>query len=1141
MFKFFKPKLPFNFKFRLRNPFQRRVKRLYRIWKRFLAQIPPIFRRTIQSYDNFFIVLGDAQSGKSQLIRKYIEKEQDVYSFETMYTAEPEAQFYIGSKYVVGELSWPFIEDRSIETRKELIHLFEHLFSHRNPTCVVSYNPTYWARQDGERVEQHARLLLNKLSLLTHITNKPVKVRIALTHLDKIRGYLEFTRAMQACGGSFELSLSAYETANLKETLQSYEHYLTFILKTGSAKEYINALNFFKELPELFSTIDRFIRATMQKGTEKRAIVLERLFFTSSHQSDLTALFACKQSVSPSVFIRRHILKHQVTCLALLLLSASYIGGRYLFESRQLKEMSRGITTLERYQSQDSLDQILPVLYRLPKKDPCDRSLLLLPSFFYPSYSKLSKEFIEYSTKYILLPKLKKTLSEGNSEIKTMYSLGMLCATNTNKLGQLILENSQEWSNVLNLPRNFIDFHIRLCSQPLTKEIKSLESHFNLYFNTALTSCQPWVLFLEQLSEIIARPSLIESSIKEVKEEAKRLLSDLDKLKKHRLTPHVCKLLMEEGIPEVQDIFYKKVDTFQRLKGYSESLYDLLSYIQKTSLDLPSLCDCNLTTFLSRIQDLLSSNEAERPPYSYNLDERDLPFEAKNWESLIVAYQAKHLIQDYISHNRESEGGVFFKNALTTPDDISLSYLEEDFPQFKGETKIPGLYTLNAYETNIHSICNKLSRINDSKLIEIELRSQITKFISHDVEAYAKQYRRFYQGLFQRFDCAPTSLEEAKKLAFHLSESSSHFITFLHSLKQNLTLPSTDLPVLQPMKHLSEFQFLNILIDDINNPAEFANYQEILKEMLDELSDKESTCLKEGVGLLERLLTAPSKISLAILTHSPDSYHARVTNWLQKSEVPLRYHPFFLNPILWVHTHGIKSLKAEIEQGFVEEAEALITPLLSKFPFDFNATPCASVAEVEETLHMKSRFWEVIQELLGGVSVQKGGKFEPSHPATLNLNPRLYNLVNRLAEIRDLLWDRQGERQPITLKVQTVLSQPLPDSRKRITYSYLLTGDVSLFNINQAPQWEDLNISWWKKDSSHIGAEVIDSKGKNPKLYDAKKIINENWSFFKFLKEGRTEDETMWTWKVTELALQDEEEVSLYFENAPHKLLEPRI
>ena len=1129
-----KLKWPFKFQFNFNSPFQGSSKRLYRVWKQFLNQIPPALRTTIQASEHLFIVLGDVNSGKTQFIRKFAEKEQEVSFFETEYTSEHDIQFYAGSNYIIQEIAWSLVEDRSIKARKELIQLWKNVCLYRDPTVVIAYNPFIWGKLDVEKIDQHVRLLANKIALLSEIVKKPIKVSIALTHVDHINGYVEFFRCLQQYGISLELSIPSYfKGKSLKEFIQSYEQYLSLILTTATADDYLKTLDFFKKIPSIFSPIEQLLRALAQKDSEKKSLVLDTLFFTSNHSAYLTAYPFTSKPTTSSFFPRRPLLSHQIACACLIGCCSIYLIGKYVTEKQQFKKMELAVTNLERYQSLESVKDTLPSLQSLSHRQKYDRSLLFLPSFFNQSYIALTNHFVNYSQDYILAPALRKTLLEKESEIKALHLLALICSSKNNRLGRLILENSKEWAATLKLPENFLITHIQLSAQPKVNSFY-LENFYDLYPSSPLTDSKPWFSFFEHVEQMVEKPQLIGLSFDDLQLEAKKLVSALDKLKQSDLTAFICKLLMEEGSPEMQRAFAKKIQTLQWLKENYETLEDFLKLVAKTSLEAPPLAHMNLASFLATLKDDLAVPEIENHSYHFLLMNKLFLFESSTWHNLMAVHKVKQAIPDYIAQNRDSDGKIFFKNTMNFFD-IDLSYLEESIEGFKGAKTIPGVYTQAAYEKNVYPIVDKVAKITESPLIDFELKNQFNKFIAQEVDSYAKQYKKHYQDIFHIFEGHHKTLEQAKNILSRMVEPLSHFSHFLHSLKRNLRLPTSDSMFLHSMKHLSEFQFLDTLLcEEEDSPAELSNYQNLLTQLLEELEVEKNSFVEssEQTNLLEAYLTPAAKVSLDILTQQGSSYIAQASQWLNKIAIPLKYHDFFLNPILMVHEIGLRDLKQAVEQAWSENCQNLIETLFSKFPFDVNSAELATLEEVERTLHPFQEFWLMAQQLMGPLSIKKNGNWEPLDFSALHVNEQIYVALNQISKLTNTLWDGEGNPQAIELKVKTTPFKDLSASNKCMILAYLISGDEALFNINQRPHWETFKVAWWNAESSHIGAELLDAETKI-KTYRTVKVENSIWSFFQLLHQAKQENALVWTWNLAADQNEEKQEVSLCFQENP--------
>ena len=229
----------------------------YAAWKKFIRQIPTDSRSIVKSHQHF-IVMGGEKSGKTELIQGLIQQSQDLYPFETTLTGLPDMQFYLGPHQVIQEMSFSTLENRSIKVRKQVIRLWKKLYVARDPIILIAYDCSSTQSRDPREANKLAQWIAGKITLLSEIRKRPLKTRIALTHMDKIPGYLEFARFLKQQNLSYSINLSSnFESNALADHFKEFaEQYLSLILTTVSHEDYLKILTFFKEMPFIFPTIE---------------------------------------------------------------------------------------------------------------------------------------------------------------------------------------------------------------------------------------------------------------------------------------------------------------------------------------------------------------------------------------------------------------------------------------------------------------------------------------------------------------------------------------------------------------------------------------------------------------------------------------------------------------------------------------------------------------------------------------------------------------------------------------------------------------------------------------------------------------------------------------------------------------------
>jgi len=1121
-------------KIRIKNPFRRESLKLFRLWKSFLRQIPPSLRTSVQSYPRHFIVLGDNSSGKSQFIQKYTEREQAFYALKSNHLSEPGIQFSIGPKSVIQELSWNLIEDRSLKVRKQLVKLWQRLCSKREAVVVLVFNFSIFEKYDAKRIHYTVMQLLNTIVTLSEVVKKPIPVRIAFTHCDKINGYQEFSQFLHRQGKSLDVDLTSYSAEHtLKEMFKSYEKYISLSLVHSSSENYLKILEFFRTFPRFFSSIDQFLYTFKLIPQERNALIYESLIFTSQAEGDQSS-YPFKGASPSHSFLRTHYQhhKHQLVCCGIIALGLVYFGTKFIREKLEVKQLSEEIAELEFNRPLNSLATILPSMEVLNKKRPYDPFMLYLPSFFRPAYSNLSQRFMLFSQAYVLAPVFRQTFLDQRSEVKNGLLLGLMSATKNNRLGHLLLEHSKECATAIQLPEHFLRLSIHLQSG-FSKNPVDLKHFYLNYLPTPLANYEPWTNFIEQLHRLAEKPYVGEEEIEGVQQEAATLLTALNQVKQYPLIDHVSKCLEEEGPLETRQIFSRQAQVINWLKESEQGWRDLLALIGQSPLKFSFSSEVGLSSFL----DLLLPKETKNQSFSFTVDNQPYEFESSAWHQVIITQKIKQAVQKYISDNSNSKSKILFRS---TPDffNLEFAYLEDDFPKMAEKKSIPGAYTHAAYKKNIFPLAGKLAKIIDSNLVDFETKNQLNKFVSKEIDCYVKDYKKHYEEVFNLFGIHPNSLEEAKNVLARMSEPLSHFPYLLFNLKTNLRIPTSSVHCLQSMNHLSEFQFLDSLLsDDMNEPAQLSKYQEILNRMLGDLNKKKKLYSEpaEDLPVLQNHLSPVAKMSFEIITQQPTSYLSQANQWLQEANIPYKYHDFFLQPILQVHEIGLKELKTSIEHVWKTTYQPQVAALFSKFPFNQSASQSATLEEITRLVHPQQRMWQDIHQLISPVSLKKNGQWTALYPEMLNLDPQLYQAVNQLSRLSGTLWDTAGKPQPLEMKVRTVPFKNHPTNNKFIILNYLISGNESLFNINQTPSHETLKVHWWNPDSSRVGIEEYDPLTKKT-AYCEQKVENCLWSFHQLLNKAAQKDAHFWTWQLPTNSNAVQQQVAIHFENNPWDL-----
>lgn len=1077
--------------------------RLFRAWSKFLRQIPREFRSSIKSHQHF-IVLGNEKSGKSSLIHNMVEQSQNIYPFEVEYTQDPDIKFYLGAKQIIEEVSVALLKDRTINSRKNLVHLWKHLYAKTAPVIVVTYPCLSDTLGESQGMTKLAHLIAGKLSLLSEMTKESLQVRIACTYMDRIEGYLEFAKFIKQHNIAFEIPLTSnFESAALERELSAFrDKYLSLILTSTSADDFVKILNFFAELPSYFSSLEEFLRA-LTIGNVAGQIKLEKLtFITQLEPHTSYSLFDWTPPPSRSIFFRHPMLKHQLASGLVALFCSSFILNNFVKDKHQYGLAQRGVDALY-VQPKLFVHEIVPQLEKFNQKGIDQGYLRFLPHFYKNQIQKVQSDLAVKMEKNILEPHFRSILINEKSEIDIVYMLGLIHATRDNRVGDYILKHLSDWSHALKLDEQLIKSYI-LNSSNASKKTVAIQHLDKINISLPLTDLKPWISFFSQFQEIVDQPVFTGHSFNDIRKNAHYLLTEYRKFKNDAHVCAICNLLKELDAGIAKD-FRRNIQvlTWMNEGENSSHLESFLVFVCQSCPQIPDISDLNVSQFFAKVKEIASLTEKENRTYPFLIEDQKFFFESKKWVDLSVGHIIERLIQNYIVVNNDTQGDIFFKNTPVLPDIIFESYRNE-FPSFTQPVVIHGRYSRLAFEKNVRYTSESLLGLLETLPLNREDKDRFTKFVQQEVLSYAKQYQKEYERAYAGCDIRATSLEEVKETLAKILEPSSSFHHFLNTINHHTAVfsdPTTCFTTLDEMNH---FNFLKPLMSQLKNKqSPFELYQSLLREALSHLkTDKQAGSP----------FTPSAQIALSLLKQSPDSYLNLITEHLSEIGVPSRYHNLFTAPIMQIYHIGVKDLQKGIDRLWTQTYTPQASLLFAKRPFNSTGEMVATFEEVKQMTSPKSEIWQMIRNVIAPVSIVSNGIWAPKPACDVQLSSQFYSDLNRLARVTTALWDNEGNPQALTFNVQFLPFSASSNSSLLPIQSYIVAGKEALHNFNQSPTWHPLKIEWWKEDSSTV---VIELMSKNDtKSYRAEKVLNTLWSFFELLKKGEKQEKSTWVWKL---------------------------
>lgn len=1113
---------------------------LRNVWKGFLGQIPKEFRRSITMYEPF-VVLGESGVGKSSLIDNCTDWQGQARQFYPSYTTDPLLQIYLGSKVVVQEIPSALLNDSSKPARAALRKLWKPLFRKKEPTVVVVLNGIDILSDTIESIKKHAQMIRGKINIVSRIRKKPVKVCLALTHMDQHDGFLEFSSFLSRNNIPLDLTFSSKaELQNLETCLEPYEDYLSQALTTVPAGEYLKIISFLRRAPELLSRMSVFGRILQGPDPLSPEPEIVRVCLTSQEEGDNITSNPFVSSLTTQDFRRlQPLLKHQIAAAALLVFGFLYLGSGYLYERHLLNKTDREMHSMQA--SPPALGDYDRDVHRLfldfsmsLQKDPL---LILLPNFFPDFHEKINQRLVRSIRKFYLIPDLQRLANQQQKEEvqeKTLYLLSLMCASKRNQLGALILANleeeGEEWTEKLGLPRLLIEDYVNH-NNDLRQVARDL-SKLNL---TALNAKGrapdplPWLIYFRKLTKAYHKPWITKAHLEKLQQEGQHGLELLGKLERYDLYSKFSELLDSElrELKPVLDIDFIWIPR-KGSKIHRESMRQFLGLLGSLNITYPPVKELSLGQLVENIKGMttLFSKESDRGrTFTFSLAEEYFEFTERKWRELIVRSVITLSLRDFIAENKQGDGLLFFE-LYDGFDDIVMNPTNEGRFLFLGKARVDGRFTRDAFEEAVKPALLALPEFVENLAIEKSEKARFRNLVFREVQAYAQRYHAEWREYYWDFDVQAESLEELRYVLNQMQLPSSAFQDFLMTIKENTVLELGDNRYFTPFESsLRTFDFIGRVMQKRKDEIpELENYRAILAQMQGDLESNEppASATKEADSdesdsqLFERQLSPLGRFFITVLRGDENSYLNLAEKWVTNVGIGKRYKHLFLAPFRQAYLLGRPEVQAKINDLWSELRLSDIEPLVSKFPFNMQADSVVSPADMATVLHpQQGTFWKAFELFLSPVCRETGGilRERTCILGSLKLPEEMLNTINNISRLSKILWNDEGQPKPLVFYFKSFPLPAMVEGDPIAVLSYLQSGKSSAFGFNQRPAWQKFELEWWQEQPAAAGLEFRTSP-EAPRIYKAITVAKSNWSFHRLLKESKVVDTNVLTWKI---------------------------
>ncbi len=1109
---------------------------LRNIWKSFLKEIPDDLRRRIMVFDQF-VVFGGWGAGKTLLIDNYTDWQGYSREFYPSYTANPLLQIYLGSKVLVQEIPASLACDTTNDVRKALLKLWKPLFKHRAPTVVVALSGAGFDDEENfaEYLTREAQYIRGKINLLSRISKRPVKVRVALTHMDLIEGCSEFSEFLVQKNIPLKMHFSSNEEfADLTKELEQLEEYLTEALITLPADKYLKAVSFIRQLPKLFEYLKLFLAKLTKQDPLSVEPQITDVYLTSPEEKQIQSAnpFAAQitkeemEKYDPYAQHRRIAFVTGLVLIAILIASfavqlASMKNRRHQVDQltasffHDYEKKAHKLFT-ENYFKDHFLLKFTPGFFK-KQHEEMNRDLIesIRRHYFYPRLDNYSSQ----TRNTDIISNLKMQMSDPNkhymevqegSQEKFMLIVGLLYATERNELGKLIKSNARQISSVLAIPETIINDYVgnNKTEWPVTYDLKNIK----------LIQQENYIDELKKMIDIHGESYFTrltelhkQQTISEV--ELENLLHDSD---------HFLMIIKQY---EIHNFYIKMVDLLKRetnlmfdidaretkqppLEG--DNIGQFLAFIKNSSIKpLQTSGNLRFDNFNENIKMLLNYDKlnADRK-YTFSCNNKEFTFSAQQWNDLLNRSRISVFMHRFISSYKVRNGFLFFPSEQEF-ENIVMNPTNDGGFLFIGKATVDGRFTKSALEKRVKPCVTQLPLLIKSLPVPESDKTKFMDFFRREVEFYGQKYADSYRSFYLRFDMRIDSPGALRFALNQMFQPSSTFMTFLQTIKENTQIDAGNNEYLMLISgKMQDFVFIKRLIDDKNSVTpELDKYRILLEQMKTDLQQEISGIPKKNgkddpFTLLKSQLTPLGQIAFAINRQDNDSYLNLTTQWLDSVGITKRWREIFLAPVWTAYVLGMNEVEQKIAQSWAEILAGNIKPLYNKFPFNPSATDDADLDDITNATHPQGRFWQSFQKTIAPYCKEVGGKWK-SNPGPYGLPklPRkMFATLNNVSSLTNMFWDKEGNTRLLEYKVKSnPLPKVMPDEAVPVL-SYVAIGQSSFMSFNQQLSWAPLKMKWQNSCNATVGLELMPRKGA-VKYKSTIEIPNANWCFYKLLKK----------------------------------------
>ena len=856
--------------------------RFVNVWRRFLAALPSVYRRSIVRFQPF-VVLGTAASGKSALISRYTDWRRQANQFLSSESEDANLQVYMSSHAVVLEVPSDVLHDTSSHVRNALLRLYRRVFRGRKPISVVVVNVQHLQTLQPDAVRNLADLVRGKLNLVAESAKGTIELRIALSHADCIPGFNVFSRFAAKEGLSASLLSDLDVVGHRDEVLQAlekgcaeFDKLAPLALTRLAATEYLQVVAFLRAAPDYLAPLSTFLSALCASDPVSFTPALERVYFTHPTQGDPTQENPFRVQNIDEEQLPNPLARHRWYSIAASACLLGYLGAGFVYE-RSLWQPARAALTEYANASGPDRPALRETIRAFRDRKANNGVVRYFPNFFGHVDKEIDDTLARVIRTNTILPGVQKSLSSVWAPRQSLYLLSLLESSRTNELGSLVLRESAHWSTATGLDASLIQDYVRSASDqehhvslvalglasrsgsntavappgsasesttPLTTNNHASDSSASAALHKprpidASNDARPWSMFFMRLQRAMSEGPMSETELVELQDESRALSEMLKIIQRFRYADKALGMLEDVYGSEIRTIYAPFQHETHAASMFNNSLSDveyILSQVQSGGLASSTVRTSRLTDLCAQLSLTLSSApESKSDAIAVPVEDRVFSFSEREWNATMQKIQAKRLILDFIRQANKNEDSIFFADDEGTPASL-LSARKENSYLFTGKPGLPSRYTRAAFDRSVRPVLIELATLKDTLPLRPVEFDVLENFVFSEMEVYAREYANALDQYYFAFGVNADSADALQVLVKEMLRPGSPFGTLLRTIDINsrLDLETDDIRYFEPLQDaLAHYEPLqNALRKQQDGYQEISTYHSILEQLL---------------------------------------------------------------------------------------------------------------------------------------------------------------------------------------------------------------------------------------------------------------------------------------------------------------------